>query len=184
MDSLSGYFLIATPQMPDPRFARKVIYICSHTPEEGAMGLVINEKIPDVTLEALYESMDLPVPDWKLPALFFGGPVEIGAVFILHSSDYQTEEQLEVSPQVRLSRSSTILKDIAENNGPKDYRFILGYSGWGPGQLEGELAQDGWLTLPGEYEDIFSAYPERMWKDVALKYGIDISLFGEITGTA
>ncbi|OKY75280.1 MAG: hypothetical protein BM485_09930 [Desulfobulbaceae bacterium DB1] len=184
MDSLTGYFLIATPRMPDPRFARKVIYVCSHTSEGGAMGLVLNDPIEDVTLEALYESMDIPTPDISLPPLFFGGPVEIEAVYILHSSDYRAKEFMVINRQVHLSRDAGILHDIAVGRGPKDYRFCLGYSGWAPGQLENELTDDGWLALPADYEDLFGVSPVRMWEQVTAKHGIDISLFGEITGRA
>lgn len=184
MDSLAGYFLIATPQMPDPRFARKVIYMCSHGTEDGAMGVVINQPVPEVTLAALYESMNVPAPDRELPSVFFGGPVEVEAVFILHSSEYETKQFLEITPRVRMSRDPIILNDIANGQGPVDYRFFLGYSGWGPGQLEHELIQDGWLTLPGDYDDIFNIPPEEMWEKITLKHGIDISLFGDVTGTA
>ncbi|MBU4260665.1 MAG: YqgE/AlgH family protein [Proteobacteria bacterium] len=184
INSLTGYFLIATPQMPDPRFARKVIYMCSHELEEGAMGVVLNQPVDDVSLAALYESMNIPVPDMKLPSIFLGGPVEIEAVFILHSSDYPARQYIEINDKVRMSRDPQILQDIAGNKGPQDYRFFLGYSGWGPGQLEYELSQDGWLTLPADYEDIFYIAPEKMWKKITLKHGIDISLFGEVTGKA
>lgn len=184
INSLTGYFLIATPQMPDPRFVRKVIYMCSHEPEEGAMGVVLNQPVEDVSLAALYDSMNMPVPDMKLPSIFLGGPVELEAVFILHSSDYHARQYLEIGSKVRMSRDPQILQDIAINKGPQDYRFFLGYSGWGPGQLEYELSQDGWLTLPADYEDIFYIAPEKMWEKITLKHGIDISLFGEVTGKA
>ena len=180
INSLTGFFLIATPQMPDPRFARKVIYMCSHELTEGAMGVVLNQPVEDVSLAALYESMNIPVPDIKLPSIF----LEMEAVFILHSSDYEARQCLEINSEVRMSRDPQILQDIAANRGPRDYRFFLGYSGWGPGQLEYELAQDGWLTLPADYEDIFAIAPESMWEKVTMKHGIDISLFGEVTGKA
>ncbi|MFH1216239.1 MAG: YqgE/AlgH family protein [Pseudomonadota bacterium] len=170
--------------MPDPRFARKVIYMCNHTSEEGAMGLVLNDPIEDVTLEALYESMDIPVPDISLPPLFFGGPVDIEAVFILHSSEYMAKEFMVINSQIHLSRDAKILHDIAISRGPRDYRFCLGYSGWAPGQLENELSYDGWLALPADYEDIFELDYKRMWEQITAKHGIDISIFGEITGRA
>ena len=182
--SLAGYFLIATPQMPDPRFARKVIYMCSHAPEQGAMGVVVNHPVEDVSLAALYESMDLPAPDIVLPPLYLGGPVDMEAVFILHSSEYHTHQFLEINKDVHLSRDPQILYDIARRRGPRHYRFLLGYSGWGPGQLEAELARDGWLTLPATYDDIFTIAPEIMWEKITAKHGIDIALFGEITGNA
>ncbi len=184
INSLTGYFLIATPQMPDPRFARKVIYMTSHEPEEGAMGLILNQPIEDVSLAVLYESMHLPVPEVKLPPIFLGGPVELEAVFILHSSDYTARHCHEINAEIHMSRDPQILRDIADCKGPRDYLFFLGYSGWGPGQLEYELAQDGWLTLPADYEDIFSLSHEEMWEKITLKNGIDICLFGDVTGKA
>lgn len=184
MKSLAGYFLIATPQMPDPRFAEKVIYMCSHESDEGAMGLIVNNPIPDVTLASVFESLEIPVPDMHLPAVFMGGPVEIEAAFFLHSADYTPREYLGITERIRLSRDPRILSDIAKRQGPEDYLFILGYSGWGPGQLEHELTHDGWLTLPSEYDDLFHTPPEKMWKKITSKHGIDISLFGHITGMA
>lgn len=184
INSLTGYFLIATSQMPDPRFVRKVIYMTSHEPEEGAMGLILNQPVKDLSLAALYESMHIPVPDREMPPIFLGGPVELEAVFILHSSDYAARQYLEINNNIHMSRDPQIMQDIADNRGPQDYMFFLGYSGWGPGQLEYELSQDGWLTLPADYADIFSLAPEDMWGKITLKNGIDIRLFGEVTGKA
>ncbi|MBI5557916.1 MAG: YqgE/AlgH family protein [Deltaproteobacteria bacterium] len=184
INRLAGYFLIATPQMPDPRFAQKVIYMCSHDPDEGAMGVVLNHPVAEVTLAALYESMNMPTPGIALPTLFLGGPVELEAVFILHSSDYRSSQFIEITKDIRMSRDPQILQDIACNRGPLKYRFFLGYAGWAAGQLEHELAHEGWLTLPADFEDIFDDSPEKMWEKITSKHGIDMSLFGEITGNA
>ena len=184
MDSLAGSFLVATNQMPDPRFGEKIIYMCSHNENDGAMGLVVNHPIDGITLEAIYNSMKIDVPDIHFPPVFLGGPVDLDAAFFLHSSEYTPAQHIDVTERIRLSRDPQILRDIALFRGPKDYRLMLGYSGWGPGQLENELMQDGWLTLPADYEDIFEVQPELMWKKITAKHGIDIRLFGEITGTA
>ena len=184
MDSLAGYFLIATSNMPDPRFAKRVIYMCSHEADEGAMGFIVNQPVPEITLAEVFLSMNLPAPDFDLPHVFMGGPVELEAAFFLHSSEYTSSNFIKVNDLVRVSRDPRILKDIAQNKGPKDYRFLLGYAGWAPGQLESELMHEGWLTLPSEYEDLFETPPERMWEKITAKYGIDITLFGDVTGNA
>lgn len=184
MESLAGYFLIATSNMPDPRFARRVIYMCSHDEEDGAMGFIVNQPVPEITLADVYLSMKLPAPEFELPHVFMGGPVEMEAAFFLHSSEYNSSGFMDVNNSIRLSRDPRILNDIAENKGPKEYLFLLGYAGWGPGQLETELMHEGWLTLPAESEDIFNIPPERMWERITAKYGIDITLFGDVTGSA
>lgn len=183
MDCLQGNFLIATPQMPDPRFREQVIYICAHS-DEGAMGLVVNNPLPDLTLADILRNADLPVPARALPPVYMGGPVELENAFILYSSDYQAATCMEVSGSVHLSRDPKILQDIALGRGPKNYIFLLGYAGWAPGQLENELKVDGWLTLPAEDEVLFHTPDEIKWKKAAQRYGINISLFGDVVGNA
>jgi putative transcriptional regulator len=129
MESLQGYFLLSTSKMPDPRFQEKLIYMCGHT-EEGALGLVVNNPLPDVTLDEILMSADIPVPVFTLPPVYIGGPVEVGSGFILYSADYQSPNQLEVSSTVCLSSDPQILRDIAESKCPKIYMFMLGYAGW------------------------------------------------------
>lgn len=184
MESLAGYFLIATSNMPDPRFARRVIYMCSHEADEGAMGFIVNQPVSEITLGEVFLSMNLPTPDFDLPHVFMGGPVEMEAAFFLHSSEYTSSSFMEVNDSVRVSRDPQILSDIAQNKGPKDYLFLFGYAGWAPGQLEAELMHEGWLTLPAECQDLFGIPPEKMWGKITAKYGIDITLFGDVTGTA
>ena len=183
MESLQGYFLLSTSKMPDPRFQEKLIYMCGHN-EEGAIGLVVNNPLADVTLDEILLSADIPVPDFLLPPVYIGGPVEVGSGFILYSADYQATSQLEVSSTVCLSSDPQILRDIAENKGPNHYMFMLGYAGWGPGQLENELTDNGWLTLPAEDKVIFDAPDAEKWKIAAQKYGIDITTFGDVVGSA
>jgi len=183
MDSLQGSFLIATPKMPDPRFAEAVIFMCAHN-DEGAMGLVINHPIADLTLEEIFANANLPIPDHELPPVYLGGPVETSSAFFLYSSEYQAESFIEVTPAICLSRDPQILYDIAEGYGPRRYLVALGYSGWGPGQLENELTMDGWLTLPAHDEIIFSTADELKWRKAALIHGIDITLFGDVAGSA
>ncbi len=185
METYADHFLIATPKMPDPRFAQTVIYICAHSLREGAMGLVVNNYLPGVTLANIMIGMDIPIPDTTMPKIFLGGPVDQDAGFFLHSADYETSEySLPVNDSIILSRDPRIIYDIAEDKGPDDYLFVLGYSGWGPGQLENELTRDGWLMLPADYNALFKVPPDDKWRRICKKYGINITLFEEVTGTA
>lgn len=185
MNSLQGYFLIATPKMPDPRFQEQVVYLCAHN-EDGAMGLVVNQPLPDIALVDILQSFDLTtLPGHELPPVYLGGPVETNTAYILYSSEYNTAASyLEVSPTVRLTREPGVLEDIARGKGPQKYLFLLGYAGWAPGQLENELRVDGWLTLPAEDEVLFDTPDEQKWHKAARKYGIDISVFGDVIGSA
>ncbi len=183
IDSLTGSFLVSTPQMPDPRFEEQVIYICAHS-SEGAMGLAINKPNSAFTLAEVLQGADLPIPDIELPLVYVGGPVELESACILYRSDYSTEYQLEVTPTISLSRETKVLEDIAKGRGPGSYLFLLGYTGWGPGQLERELVDDGWLTVPGDDNIIFNLPDDEKWKAAAMQYGIDISTFGDVIGYA
>jgi putative transcriptional regulator len=183
MENLQGYFLISTAKMPDPRFQEKLIYMCGHS-EEGAIGLVVNQPLHDVTLDEILISADIPVPDITLPPVYIGGPVEVGSGFILYTADYQARSQLEVSTTICLSSDPQILKDISLNKGPSSYLFLLGYAGWGPGQLENELTDNGWLMLPAEDEVIFNTPDAMKWRLAAQKYGIDITTYNDVVGSA
>lgn len=183
MDSLQGHFLIATAQMPDPRFREQVIYMCAHT-DEGAMGLVINSPIQEVAFAEIFRQAGVPAPLGDLPPVRIGGPVELNAAFFLYSSDYMAKTYLVVTPSVHLSRDPEILMDLAKGEGPSVYLFFLGYAGWGPGQLERELTANGWLTVPGDEEVLFRTPDELKWKRAAQIIGVDIALFGDVMGTA
>jgi putative transcriptional regulator len=183
MDSLAGNFLISTPQMPDPRFQEQVIYLCAHN-DEGAMGLVINNPNHEITLREVLQGANLPVPERELPPVYIGGPVDLESGFILYSSEYKTANTLEVTPEVALSRDSRVLLDIANGNGPKFYLFMLGYAGWGPGQLETELVDNSWLTVPGSFDILFKTPDELKWKLAAYSFGIDITMLGDVVGNA
>lgn len=183
MESLQGYFLIATPQMPDPRFAQKVIYICAHN-AEGAMGLVVNEPIPALSLADIFEQSDLVLPPSLSTTVHMGGPVDGSGAFFLYSAEYEAPHYLEVSSSISLSRDPRLLYDLADGIGPRKFLIALGYSGWGPGQLENELAVDGWLTLPASDQIVFDTPDKHKWHKAAQLYGIDISLFGDVIGSA
>ncbi len=183
IDTLTGTFLISTPQMPDPRFEEQVILICAHS-EEGAMGVAVNKPNPYFSLEEILKSSNLPIPEKELPPVYIGGPVELESAFVLYRSDYSVDHQLEISESLSLSRESRILVDISQGKGPEEYLFLLGYAGWGPGQLEAELLADGWLSLPSNDSIIFAINNDEKWRTAAMLYGIDISTLGDLAGYA
>lgn len=182
MESLQGKFLLATPQMPDPRFKEQVIYLCSHD-HSGAMGLVINQPTT-YTLAEIFKSAKIEAGEGDWPPIYIGGPVDVEAAFFLYSHDYLASNCMEVGEGVRLSRDPKILHDIAKGVGPRHYLFVLGYAGWGPGQLEAELTVNGWLTLPAENAILFETPDQEKWQKAAQRFGIDIALFNDQIGTA
>jgi len=182
MESLQGNFLLATPQMPDPRFREQVIYLCSHD-ANGAMGLVVNQPSA-YSLAEIFKSARIDIVDGDWPFVYLGGPVELEAAFFLYSDDYEAKNFLAVGEGVRLSRDPQILHDIARGVGPRQYLFLLGYAGWAPGQLEAELAVKGWLILPAENTILFDTPDQEKWQKAALRYGIDIALFSDQIGVA
>ncbi len=181
IESLAGSFLVSTMQMPDPRFEEQVILICAHN-SEGSMGLAINKPSSVFSLAEVLRGADLAVPDKELPPIYMGGPVDMESAFIIYESTYRTSHQLEVTPTISVSRESKVLEDISKGVGPEKYMFMLGYTGWGPGQLEGELVDEGWLTVPGNDHITFDLNDEEKWKAAAMQYGIDISTYGDIAG--
>lgn len=182
MESLQGQFLIATNQMPDPRFAEQVVYICSHD-QDGVMGLVINRP-SNHSLDEVFRSAHIDYQDMPFPPVYIGGPVDTESAFFLHSADYITKNCFYVADSIYVSRDPQILNDIGTGKGPKDYLFILGYAGWGAGQLEAELALNGWLALPANYDILFHIPDELKWKKAAEQNGIDISLYTDEIGLA
>jgi putative transcriptional regulator len=182
-NSLAGTFLVSTPQMPDPRFEEHVIYICAHS-DEGAMGVAINQPNRIFSLAEIISGANLPIPQGDLPPVYIGGPVELESAFILYVSDYVAEHRLDISDTVSLTRETRVLEDIALGCGPKNYLFLLGYTGWGPGQLERELISNGWLSVPANDEIIFNSPDEFKWKAAAMQYGIDIATYEDVIGNA
>ncbi|MDA8160742.1 MAG: YqgE/AlgH family protein [Desulfobacteraceae bacterium] len=179
---LKGQFLIATPQMPDPRFKEQLIYLCSHD-QGGAMGLVVNRPSAHSLLE-IFKGLQVEVGKGEWPPIYLGGPVETEAAFFLYTDDYQAGDFLAVGGGIRLSRDPRILHDLAAGQGPRRYIFALGYAGWGPGQLENELTVNGWLTLPAEASIIFDTPDVEKWQQAARRFGIDIAIFNDQVGLA
>ena len=181
---LVGHLLVAMPGMPDPRFSKSVIYVCAHN-DDGAMGLVINQRMDELTFPDLLEQLNLVQTDpGAAIAIQFGGPVEQGRGFVLHSPDYMHESTLVVDGQVALTGTVDILQAIAEGHGPKARILALGYAGWGPGQLDSEILENGWLTVEADPTIVFDVGLEKKWESALAKLGIDLSLLSEEAGHA
>jgi len=170
---LTGQLLIAMPGMRDPRFSRSVIYMCAHN-EQGAMGLVLNRLMDNITLPDLLIQLgiDQKIPDDAIRILF-GGPVETGRGFVLHSTDYAAGDTLRVDEEVGLTASLDILRAIASGDGPRQRILALGYAGWGPGQLDAEIQANGWLSGPADQELLFDERLDDKWDRAIQKLGID-----------
>jgi len=181
---LVGQMLIAMPQMQDPRFERTVIYLCAHT-EDGAMGLVINKVLDEVTFPDLLEQLDIDTGiDEDVIQVHFGGPVEAGRGFVLHSADYMQDSPLVVSDSFGMTATIDILKSIAEGDGPRRSLLALGYAGWGPGQLEDEIQQNGWLCVSADEALVFGPGVNDRWQQAMAKLGIDINMLSGDAGHA
>ncbi len=182
---LEGKLLIALPGMSDPRFEKSVIFMCAHS-AEGAMGLIINRPIEGLMLHDLVKNLDIRVtsntPD---SPVLFGGPMETGRGFILHSGEYtSTNATMPVTEEISLTATRDILKAIAEGQGPEQSVFMLGYAGWGPGQIEGEIRLNGWVHCDADSKIVFEVDMEAKWSAAMRKLGIDLSLLSINAGRA
>ncbi|MFZ1413864.1 MAG: YqgE/AlgH family protein [Defluviicoccus sp.] len=182
--SLVGQLLVAMPAMSDPRFARTVIYMCAHS-AEGAMGLVVNRALEQISLAELLQQLEIDATavDDTVP-VNFGGPVETGRGFVLHSPDYMREGTLVVTSSVSLTATIDILKAIASGSGPRRHLLALGYAGWGPGQLDSEILANGWLHVDADEELVFGAELDQKWDRAMAKLGINPMLLSDAAGHA
>jgi len=182
---LEGKLLIAMPSMGDPRFARSVIFMCAHS-DEGAMGLIVNKPAPDLTFPDLLKQLDMKVTDAaRQIRVHIGGPVEHGRGFVLHSPDYTSAEStLRVDDAFGMTATLDILEDISSGNGPRSCLLALGYAGWGPGQLEGEIQANGWLTCEASHDLVFSRADAEKWEAALASLGISPSFLSAEGGTA
>ena len=171
---LAGQFLVATPQMGDPRFAETVIYMINHD-ERGAMGLVINSPVAKGPLADLFKALGRELKRTeKTVILHYGGPVEPDRLYVLHSSEYSGNSTSAVGPGVAVSGDPAVLGDIAEGKGPRQSLLIFGYAGWAPGQLEAELGKGAWdVALPDEAL-VFDEDPQRKWRDATTRRLLDL----------
>lgn len=181
---LTGQLLVAMPAMSDPRFERSVIYMCSHSPN-GAMGLVINRLFDEVDFRMVLDQLDIRGgSDMTSQRVFCGGPVEMGRGFVLHSDDCLRDGSVEVDDGIALSATVEMLQLVADGNGPQRSLMALGYSGWGPGQLEREVRENGWLTVAADQDLVFETDPASKWERALAKIGISPELLSADAGHA
>ncbi len=180
-----NHLLIAMPGLGDSFFHRSVVYVCANS-AAGAMGIVINQKLQDVQFRELLEQLKLPQPQTvtQQPIVHFGGPVETGRGFVLHSTDFMREDTVRINDHICITGTIDILSSIAEGRGPARSIFALGYSGWGPGQLEQEMQSNSWLTVPADDELIFSTDIAHKWEKSLKRLGIDPAMLSMDAGRA
>jgi putative transcriptional regulator len=171
--------------MGDPRFANAVVFLCAHS-DDGAMGIIVNKRVPDLSLDDLLEQLEIGRGRGSAGVgVFFGGPVEGGRGFVLHSSDYDASPStLKVDGAIAMTATKDILVDIAQGTGPTSMLAALGYAGWGPGQLEGELQQNAWLTVDADAAIVFDPDDRGKWAKALRKLGIDPSMLSSGGGRA
>ena len=180
---LDNQFLIAMPSMKDDRFARSVIYLCTHT-ADGAMGLIVNQRAKNISFPQLLQQLgivtskaaDVVPPEIRLKDVFVGGPVDTKRGFVLHSADYHASSNtLTIDKRISLTATIDILKAMAEGTGPDQSMLALGYAGWAPGQLEAEIQHNGWLHCPADPEIVFGRDIDLKYDQALERIGIDLS---------
>lgn len=178
---LRHQFLIAMPAMADPNFSGSVVYICDHS-DRGALGLVINRPT-ELNLSTLFERIDLKleIAPWKDAPVFFGGPVQTERGFVLHVPPGTYSSTLPVTPDISLTTSKDVLEAVAGGSGPEKMLVTLGYSGWGAGQLEGEIAANAWLTVTATPQILFDTPPEGRYEAALQLLGVQAT---QLTGQA
>lgn len=182
---LDGKLLVAMPGMGDPRFEKSVILICAHS-AEGAMGLIINRPARDLTFGNLLDQLSIPrVPEGRDIRIHSGGPVERGRGFVLHSPDYTGgPATMRIGSDYGMTATLDILEALARGDGPARALLALGYSGWGPGQLEDEIRANGWLIADAAEDLVFSADDAGKWVGALRAMGIDPLMLSASAGRA
>jgi putative transcriptional regulator len=185
--NLTHHFLIAMPQMADPGFARTLTYIAEHN-EQGALGVIVNRPI-DMTLGTLFERIDLALDGdaqqyFAGQPVYFGGPVQTDRGFVLHRPSGEWHSTLKVNAEVGLTSSRDILQAIGSTGEPHEVLVSLGFAAWAAGQLEQELADNAWLTVPADMAIVFGLPPEERLSAAVHKLGIDFNQLSEVAGHA
>lgn len=189
---LDGQMLIAMPGMSDPRFDRSVIFMCAHS-DNGAMGIIVNKRAPMISFSELLERLDIMpqesrirLPDDVQSMLVqFGGPVEPGRGFVLHTSDYfSADTSLPIDERVALTATLDILRAIAGGQGPRRSLLALGYAGWAPGQLEDEIQRNGWLSCAADEDLLFGSDLDSKYVGALHKIGVDPAMLSSQAGHA
>lgn len=183
MEEIKGKILFFSPSEEETSyFTDSLIYMCDHT-EIGSLGLIINRKL-ELKLKELFKGLEVN-GTYKLDnKVYLGGPVSPGVIFILHSPEKSWKDTLKVSDEIFMTTSPDAIKDIAKGEGPQDFIITLGYTGWGPGQLNDEISENAWLTFPEDYNLIFKTNPEDQINEISKKVGYDIRMISPDFGNA
>lgn len=181
--NLKNQLLIAMPNLDDPNFFHTVTLICDHS-ESGAMGIVINRPT-EIKMGEVFDQMEIDASDSASSAapVFVGGPVEEQRGFVLHTGK-SWDSTLAVTEDVRVTTSRDVLEAMARGEGPEHSLIALGYAGWGAGQLEQEMLDNAWLTVPADKAILFELPPTQRWEAAAKLLGVDLSLMSGETGHA
>lgn len=183
-ENFTRQFLIAMPNLADPNFFHSVTLICEHG-DDGAMGLVINRPMDDITLGTVLTHMGIEGGDaLGSTPVYTGGPVQPERGFVLHSPPGEWNSTLRLGEDLAVTTSRDILEALVEGRGPEHFIVTLGYAGWGPGQLEREITDNAWLTTPSDSAILFDTPASRRWESAARHIGIDLNLLSGEAGHA
>ena len=172
--SLAGQLLIASPNLDDPHFSHTVILLVRHD-ASGALGIIINRPVAERSLVTLLEAIGIRDDEVTGSVeIFAGGPVQRTVGFILHDSAYHRRETVAIDDHVAMTSSPEVLRDIGHHKGPAKALVAFGYAGWGPGQLESEMARNDWFTMPEEIKIIFDEDREKVWDDAIARHPRDL----------
>ena len=182
--SLTGQCLIATPQVGDAFFKDSLIFVCDHS-QEGTVGFMINQSIHDVSFSDLLDQFNLkPSSSSPFIHILSGGPVETTRGFILHSAEYLRDHTVMINQIAGITSTVDILRDISEGYGPEKSFLALGYASWAPGQLEEEIKENAWLSIPADPQLLFQTSLAEKRKYAMKKLGIDFSALSPVSGKA
>lgn len=181
---LEGQLLVSTPLISTSCFHKSVIYLFAHN-AEGAMGIIINQPLETVPYDSLLDDADLADLDGNNEIdVYYGGPVDRSRGFVIHSGDYTRGEILFTLDNIAVSANAAILKDMALGQGPQRSRLVVGYAGWTAGQLEKEIEENSWITVPATRELVFDIDDEMKWGMASQSLGIDMNFFSHSVGHA
>ena len=186
MSSFTGQLLVSMPQLLDQFFARSVVYICSHSQIDGAMGLIINKVVEWLTIDKLYAQLKIE-PAMRVSrsqAVHFGGPVQTGRAFVLHSPDYGDEGTLCIGAEFAMTATLDVLRAIGQGDRPRQAILAIGYAGWGPGQLDSEIQANGWLSVAADAGLVFDSDNDSKWQRALAKLGVSPELLSGDIGHA
>ncbi|MCZ8167039.1 YqgE/AlgH family protein [Silanimonas sp.] len=182
-NTLASSLLLAMPGMDDPNFARSAVLVCQHD-GDGAMGVVLNRRT-DVLLGELFEQLGIEGASHEMMGrqVLWGGPVQVDRGFVLHDDPRPWPSTLRFGG-FSLTSSREILHAMARGDGPERYLVMVGHAGWGGEQLEGELAQNAWLTVPAPEAMVFDTDSEQLWQVAAGQIGVDMANMADYSGHA